>query len=106
MDATGVDRATVLGSSEGGALAMVFAATHPERVERLALHNTWVTGDVVDRFDNLLGRVHTHWGKGTVYRTVAPSIASTRTGRDFLARYERGSATPGTARRFAELIGK
>jgi len=104
MDATGVNRATVLGSSEGGALSIVFAATHPDRVERLALHNTWVTGDISERFDNLLERVQEHWGKGTVYRTVAPTIASTPTGREFLARYERGSATPRAARQFVELI--
>jgi pimeloyl-ACP methyl ester carboxylesterase/DNA-binding winged helix-turn-helix (wHTH) protein len=106
MDATGVDSATVLGSSEGGALAMVFAATHPERVERLVLHNTWVTGDIAERFEDVFERAQEHWGKGVVYRTVAPAIASTPTGRDFLARYERGSATPRTARRFLELIGE
>jgi len=105
MDAAGVERATVLGSSEGGALAMMFAATYPDRVERLALHNTWVKGDIADRFDDIFEVVHKHWGKGVVYRTVAPAIASTATGREFLARYERGSATPRTARQFVELIG-
>jgi pimeloyl-ACP methyl ester carboxylesterase/DNA-binding winged helix-turn-helix (wHTH) protein len=106
MEATGVDRATVLGSSEGGALAMVFAATHPERVERLALHDTWVTGDMAERFEDVFERVQEHWGKGVVYGTVAPAIASTPTGREFLARYERGSATPRIARQFLELIGE
>lgn len=104
MDATGVDRATLLGSSEGGALSMAFAAMHPDRVERLALHNTWLKGDVAERFDNLDERVQEHWGKGVVYRTVAPTIASTPTGREFLARYERGSATPRIARQFVALI--
>jgi pimeloyl-ACP methyl ester carboxylesterase len=106
MDAAGVDRATVVGSSEGGALAMVFAAANPDRVERLVLHNTWVRGDLADRFDDPSALVEDQWGSGGVYAVVAPAMASSPTGREFLARYERGSGTPGTARRLVELIGE
>jgi pimeloyl-ACP methyl ester carboxylesterase/DNA-binding winged helix-turn-helix (wHTH) protein len=106
MDAADVERATVLGSSEGGALAMVFAAAHPDRVERLVLHNTWVRGDLAERLDDPFALVEDRWGTGRVYGMVAPGIASTATGREFLARYERGSATPRTARRLAELISE
>ena len=41
MDRAGVARASFLGSSEGGSLAVLMAASHPERVDRLVLHNTW-----------------------------------------------------------------
>ena len=34
MDAAGSERAVVFGSSEGGALAILFAVTYPERVPR------------------------------------------------------------------------
>jgi 4,5:9,10-diseco-3-hydroxy-5,9,17-trioxoandrosta-1(10),2-diene-4-oate hydrolase len=37
MDALGVDEADVAGHSHGGAVAMMFAARHPERVRRLIL---------------------------------------------------------------------
>jgi pimeloyl-ACP methyl ester carboxylesterase len=37
MDHLGIDRATVLGSSMGGVVAMRLAIAHPERVERLIL---------------------------------------------------------------------
>ncbi len=40
MDALGWDKASVLGISEGGIMTQLFAALHPERVERLVLHNT------------------------------------------------------------------
>jgi class 3 adenylate cyclase/pimeloyl-ACP methyl ester carboxylesterase len=40
MDAAGLDRPTVLGGSEGGLMAQLFAAQHPERVDRLVLINT------------------------------------------------------------------
>ena len=37
LDALGIERATVIGHSLGGAVATLFAAEHPERVERLVL---------------------------------------------------------------------
>lgn len=37
MDALGLERATIAGHSLGGAVAATFAASHPERVERLVL---------------------------------------------------------------------
>jgi pimeloyl-ACP methyl ester carboxylesterase len=38
LEATGVERAVLAGASEGGALAALFAATHPERVSHLLLY--------------------------------------------------------------------
>ncbi len=40
MDAAGLERAVVFGASEGGLMSQLFAALHPERVERLVLLNT------------------------------------------------------------------
>lgn len=40
MDAEGVERASLMGLSEGGLMAQLFAARHPERVEKLVLVNT------------------------------------------------------------------
>ncbi|MFT4571287.1 MAG: class 3 adenylate cyclase [Hyphomicrobiaceae bacterium] len=40
MDAEGVERAHILGLSEGGVMAQFFAARHPERVDRLILVNS------------------------------------------------------------------
>src|SRR5918992_1973518 len=42
MDAAGSEKAVLLGAgSPGGQLCCVFAAPYPERVEALALQNTW-----------------------------------------------------------------
>jgi pimeloyl-ACP methyl ester carboxylesterase/DNA-binding winged helix-turn-helix (wHTH) protein len=107
LDAAGVERASVLGSSEGGSLSAVFAAAYPERVDRLILHNTWVRGP-----DFALGRrsdldfVLERWGTGRVYTRVGPSLAAHPDGRELLASYERQSATPRTARHLLELIGE
>jgi pimeloyl-ACP methyl ester carboxylesterase len=40
MDAAGLDRPALVGASEGGLMAQLFAAQHPERVDRLVLLNT------------------------------------------------------------------
>lgn len=40
MDAAGVERASLVGLSEGGIMAQLFAARHPERVEKLVLMDT------------------------------------------------------------------
>jgi pimeloyl-ACP methyl ester carboxylesterase len=41
MDAVGSPRAALLGSSEGGPLSLVFAATHPERTRALVLWSSF-----------------------------------------------------------------
>ena len=41
LDAVGVERAVVLGISEGGAMSALFAATHPQRTLSLVLIGTF-----------------------------------------------------------------
>ena len=44
VDAAGVDRFTLLGVSQGAAIALVYAARHPERVSRLVLYGGYARG--------------------------------------------------------------
>jgi pimeloyl-ACP methyl ester carboxylesterase/DNA-binding CsgD family transcriptional regulator len=44
VDAAGVDRFTLLGVSQGAAVALVYAARHPERVSRLILYGGYARG--------------------------------------------------------------
>ena len=41
MDAAGIERAVLLGYSEGGPMSALFAATYPERVSALVLYGTY-----------------------------------------------------------------
>lgn len=50
MDAVGWERAHFLGVSEGAAMAQLFAANFPERVESLALVNTFVSPQYRHRY--------------------------------------------------------
>jgi pimeloyl-ACP methyl ester carboxylesterase len=106
LDAAGIEHATILGSSEGGSLGAVFAAAHPERVDGLILHNTWVKGPDFSRgTPAVLDTVVERWGSGRIYAYLGPTLAADPAGREIMARYERQSATPRTARHLLELIG-
>jgi pimeloyl-ACP methyl ester carboxylesterase len=105
MDAAGIDRATVFGSSEGGSLAVLLAAGHPDRVERLVLHGTWARHPWYQDPDRVnLPWLERTWGTGAVFSQLADTMGATAAGRRFLGRLERQAATPGTARRLTELM--
>jgi class 3 adenylate cyclase len=73
MDAVGSERACVVGTADGGPVAIVFAATYPERVSSLVLHTTsprarwapdWTWGADEARFQEVLDLVEAEWGTG------------------------------------------
>lgn len=53
MDAEGLERAHVIGLSEGGVMAQLFAARHPERVDRLVLCNSMVGFSAVESLTSM-----------------------------------------------------
>ncbi len=103
MDAAEAASATIVGSSEGGAFSMMFAASQPARVDRLVLHGTWANRTHIDLSERSIAAVERSWGSGRTYARLSDGIAATPTGLRFLARYERQGATPRSARRFLEL---
>lgn len=101
MDAVESREAALFGISEGGAMAMLFAATYPERVRALALvgayahHPTWVTPE--DALPAALARVEKLWGSGELVRAFAPSRADDPQFKRWWARLERSGASPKAA---------
>jgi class 3 adenylate cyclase len=103
MDAAGSKRAAILGLAEGGEMAMLFAATYPERVSALILADTCarVLRDVdypwglpADRVPQLLKWLEEGWGTGGSVDMLAPSLAHDERFRRWWARYERLMSGP------------
>jgi class 3 adenylate cyclase len=98
MDAAGSERASLLGISEGGPLSLLFAATFPERADRLVLYGSYARRrDAADVTDDLISQIEADWGTGKVLGARAASAADDPDLRAALARYERQSATPAAA---------
>ena len=73
MDAAGVERAAIIGDTEGGPTAMMFAATYPERTSALVLINTFArflrdadypAGIPAESVPNLVGSFEAIFGTG------------------------------------------
>src|SRR5262245_12704383 len=104
MDAVGLHRAALLGVAEGGPMAILFAATYPERTSALVLVDTFARlvrdvdygfGFPVERMPIFLARAEEWWGTGKNADLLAPSIAHDQRFRRGLARYERLAMAPG-----------
>jgi pimeloyl-ACP methyl ester carboxylesterase/DNA-binding CsgD family transcriptional regulator len=111
FDAADVKRACLFGYSEGGTMAAMFAATYPERVDKLVLfasHAGKVTGsddfpcgyEAEPRIRWLEDVIENRWGTGDSLEHLAPSLWRHRQAdraRQGMARFERMAATPGAA---------
>jgi class 3 adenylate cyclase len=98
MDALGLERAAVMEVSEGGSLASLFAATHPERCQALVLYgafarfSSWFpTEEALQQF---YGYVDTAWGTGASLPMFAPSMAGNAAFQEWWGRSERLGANP------------
>jgi class 3 adenylate cyclase len=98
MDDAGIERAALVGVSEGGPLALLFAATYPERVDALALLATYGRIDPPDDFEERLQGLHDTWGTGFPMQYFDPSCDL-----EWAARFERSSATPRIATEILRL---
>jgi len=72
MDALGLERAHVVGSSMGGAVAQELAVAHGNRVRSLVLNGTWCRGD---RFLHEIFR-NWIWNEGVMDEWIAAAEAS------------------------------
>jgi pimeloyl-ACP methyl ester carboxylesterase/class 3 adenylate cyclase len=105
MQAAGSPRAVLFASSEGGAMAALFTATHPAMVERLVLFATMArfsrAPDYPHRatLDRMLEVLAGSWGTAQSAPLFAPGRAHDAAFCELIARYQRQSASPGAIRR-------
>jgi class 3 adenylate cyclase len=114
MEAAGSERAGFVGYSEGGAMAALYAAAHPERVSALIMYETWVCG-LLDPAENPAGEKWIgvsdrvlesidHWGEGYGLDIGAPSLAGNQVLRRMYGAFERASMSPGMARALWDAV--
>jgi pimeloyl-ACP methyl ester carboxylesterase len=99
MDAVGMERAALLGMSEGGSLTALFAATYPERCSALVLYGSfarfasWLPTE--EALAGFLGYIDQAWGSGGAASFVAPSLANDPATLQWFGRFERLGCQPG-----------
>jgi pimeloyl-ACP methyl ester carboxylesterase len=103
MDAAGSRRAALCGICEGGAMALLFAATYPERTSALVLYGTFAKfswapdypwGFRTEALDAFRKTVESSWGTGQSLTVFAPSVTHDAGFREGWGRCERLGASP------------
>jgi pimeloyl-ACP methyl ester carboxylesterase len=106
MEATGSQRAVIMGFSEGCALSALFAATYPDRVAKLILVGGFKrSADRIapEALDDRIAHVLKLWGSGSTIKTVVPSLSANRFATEQFGKFERLAASPGTIRAYLYL---
>jgi pimeloyl-ACP methyl ester carboxylesterase len=112
MDAAGSRRAVLLGSSEGGPMSLLFAATHPDRVQSLVLYGAmarmaWAPdhpwGRTAEQLEAMVHGIEAKWGQGHSVDLFAPSLAALPQYRAWRGRLDRSAASPGAAIALARM---
>jgi len=98
MDAVGFERAAIIGISEGGSLAAVFAATYPERCTALILYGAFARFSqwfpTEESLKSFFAYVESNWGSGNSFIRFAPSRQNDLAFKDWWGRFERLGASP------------
>lgn len=113
LDAVGSEKAAVMGIHEAGALAMLLAATHPERVSALLLygafasttwHEDYPWGQKPEERDIQIDYIVETWGKADgIAALVNPEAASDESFRHWWAKWQRNSTSKDALRKGFEI---
>jgi pimeloyl-ACP methyl ester carboxylesterase/DNA-binding CsgD family transcriptional regulator len=110
VEAAGLTRFPLLGLCQGGAVAIAYAARHPERVSRLILHDTYAHGAFVDGASDraekealtLSQMIEIGWGRDTgAFREVFANLLMPEAGKaalQWVGEMQRRSAPARNAR--------
>lgn len=98
MDAEGVEEAAIFGISEGGSLATLFAAHHPERCNALVLYGAFARFDswfpTEESLEEFFEYAESIWGSGESLSHYAPSAADDPSLKLWWGKFERLGGDP------------
>ena len=108
MDAVDSRSAALLGTSEGSATSVVFAAMHPERTTAMVLFSPFIIGLAdeecpwawtADFWELLSTAMENTWGTpdGSGVEFCTPSLIGDESAREWYAHYWRSAASPASA---------
>jgi class 3 adenylate cyclase len=106
LDAAKSEQAAIFAERDAGLVAMMFAATHPERVSSLILSNTcarysrapdYPCGEPPEMAEQFHRIILEHWGTERMAAVAVPSRNGDASFARMAARYQRSSGTPGMA---------
>jgi len=107
LDATGSNQPAIIGDTEGGPMAMLLAATFPDRALALVLLNTFARwqratdypiGMPKPTVERLVMLYERHWGQDpAILALTAPSVADDPRMREWFIRYQRLAMPPGAS---------
>ncbi len=101
MESVEIDHAAVMGISEGGSLASVFAAHYPARCQALVLYGAFARFTswfpTVEALEGLFQYIDSDWGSGASLPMFAPSMATDPAFQLWWGKFERLGASPGAA---------
>lgn len=112
MEAVGSERAAVFGMSEGGNMALLFAATYPERTLALITFGVFCKrvwdpeypwAPKPEERQGFYDAIEKEWGGPVGLEDIAPSVANDPEFREWWAVYQRRSASPRAALALAKM---
>jgi pimeloyl-ACP methyl ester carboxylesterase len=112
MEAVGSERAVIFGASEGGNMAMLFAATYPERTIALITFGAFAKrvydseypwAPTPEQRQKFYDAIENEWGGPLGVEDLAPTRGSDERFRHWWASYQRRSASPRAALALAKL---
>jgi pimeloyl-ACP methyl ester carboxylesterase len=104
LDAAGSERATLIGHGDGAPMAILFAATHPERTSALILADAYARRSRAPDYqcgvpqkiaEFYIESILNNWGTGRDTIIGAPSLANNLSFIEWRGRYERLAMSPG-----------
>jgi class 3 adenylate cyclase/pimeloyl-ACP methyl ester carboxylesterase len=102
MDAAKVEQAAVFGISEGGSLAALFAASHPDRSQALILYGAFAKFKswfpTQEALEGLFQYIDSAWGSGESLPLFAPTMKDDLALKEWWGKFERLGASPGAAK--------
>lgn len=110
LDRVGSNKVSLLGVSQAGPMAILYAASYPQRVDALILYAAYASsrrrddypwGRDDDWMEQYLSQLDHLWGQGTFLTQMAPSLQEDEEFKVWWGRMERFSSAPGNAVSYA-----